>query len=271
MAIEEKELRGLIKTNVAMSIEAFFKNKEVTVTHVLDTIFPKERRIRSLIGGLETSIGTTVWEPMARLFAEQNDFEILPVESLKESVPVIPEELSHFIKSFSDRKEADMTLTHQDYFDELKGFIKENKIEPSKYKKMPKGEGVDVWLKKDGCEYLIDIKTTQINAGGGPKFSNNMLNWYAYRALEGAADVRCYLAFPFNPHKTDFWNKEKGKVSPLIPSEEAVVGDEFWDMLLGKEQSTKLIVDAFKELGAENFGEKFADIFEVPEEKVAAS
>lgn len=48
-----------IKENLKNSIRNFFKNKEVKNYQVLDDIFPNERRIRSLIGGLETSLGTS--------------------------------------------------------------------------------------------------------------------------------------------------------------------------------------------------------------------
>ena len=55
--------------------ELYRKAKEVNY-HVLQEIFPVERRIRSIIGGLETSFGTTVWEPLAKYLAEQNGFTI---------------------------------------------------------------------------------------------------------------------------------------------------------------------------------------------------
>jgi len=70
------------------------------------------------------------------------------------------------------------------------------------------------------------------------------------------------LAFPFNPHKKDYWQKEGGKVSPLIFSEEALVENEFWDFLSGEKNTTELIFDVFREMGEENFGEKFKHIFD---------
>lgn len=44
-----------IKETLKTSLRNFFKNRKVKTFHVLDYIFPVERRIRSLIGGLETS------------------------------------------------------------------------------------------------------------------------------------------------------------------------------------------------------------------------
>ena len=118
-------------------------------------------------------------------------------------------------------------------------------------------------LRKNNIEYLIDIKTVQLNAGGGPKFNHNLLNWYAYAALRKTkSDLKCLICFPYNPHDPiDYWRKEGGKVKPLIPSDEALVGDEFWDFLSGMKGTTKLIFNVFKKLGEQDFGNKFDDIF----------
>lgn len=258
MSIENR-----IEETIKVSITKFFEGKDVKVEHVLDLIFPKERRIRSLIGGLETSLGTRVWEPIAKLFAEENGFTVKNEKEFNGRVPVIPDFVRHAISDFEAQKQADPSLKIEDFFQEIKEEIKKRNYVVEAWQSIPKGEGADVWIEKEGKEYLIDIKTTQINAGSGPKFAKNQLNWYAYRALAGANDVKCLLAFPFNPHTgKDFWAREGGKASPLIPADEAVVADEFWGFLLGRESSTDLIFRCFKSLGDKGFGEQFAHIFE---------
>ena len=254
-----------IKHTVSKSIESFFLNKKVTVSHPLDLIFPKERRIRSLIGGLETSLGTKVWEPLAKMFAKNNGFEVLDEKELNASVLRIPEDVMHKLSDFENKKLNNPALPHSLYKKEIADFISMKNIKPNERRRMPKGEGVDVWLKKDGQELLIDIKTVQLNAGGGPKFNKNLLKWYTFRALELSehANTRCMLAFPFNPHKKDYWKKEGGKVLPLIFSEEALVGNEFWDLLSGETNTLELILDAFREMGEENFGNQFDYIFRI--------
>ncbi|MCT8985286.1 TdeIII family type II restriction endonuclease [Shewanella phaeophyticola] len=226
-------------------------------------IFPKERRIRSLIGGLETSLGTRVWEPLAKAFANNNGFSVKDEKIFNSKVPVIPEMLRHFIDNLRAAKQANPLITHQEQLEEMREFIIANNIKPTEYKKIPKGEGIDIWLEKAGVEYIYDIKTTQINAGSESKFSSNFMNWYAYRLLvNNALKIECRLAFPFNPHKgKNFWAKEGGKSIPLLPSIEAVVGNEFWDFLLGQEKTIELIFECFKELGEENFGAKFDSVF----------
>ena len=63
--LTHKQIQELISTTVSQSIHSFFEGKEVNVTHMLDHIFPRERKIRSLIGGLETSMGTRVWKGLS--------------------------------------------------------------------------------------------------------------------------------------------------------------------------------------------------------------
>lgn len=259
-------IEKIVHDTIKNSISDFFEGKDVKVEHVLDLIFPRERRIRSLIGGLETSLGTRLWEPLAKAFANEGGFEVLSEKSYNEKVPVIPKEVRNFTASFLDKKKNSPSLKISEFEESLRKFIQEKSITAPAYQKMPKGEGVDIWLKKDGCEYLIDIKTTQINAGSGPKFTTNMLNWLAYQLLsDNNKQSRCILAFPFNPHTgKDFWAREGGKASPLIPSEEALVADEFWDMLYGEKNTTELIFNEFAKLGEKDFGSQFNSVFEPP-------
>ncbi|AZM97802.1 TdeIII family type II restriction endonuclease [Vreelandella venusta] len=269
-AEQETRICKLIEDAVESSVTQFFKNKEVKVTHVLDLIFPTERRIRSLIGGLETSMGTRVWEPLAKKFAEENGFIVHDEKKFNKSVPIIPDKLRHMISDFETKKKKDNSLRIKVFVDEARALINNYDLTANVVMQaMPKGEGVDVWLSKNEVHYLIDIKTNQINAGGGPKFLTNQLNWVCYQILQDAnSHVNPILAFPFNPHETNFWVKEKGKVSPLIPGVEARVGDEFWDFLLGRRGTTKIIFKAFENLGKKDFGKRFSYVFEPPKSEI---
>ncbi|MCE2718376.1 MAG: TdeIII family type II restriction endonuclease [Dolichospermum sp.] len=90
-------IKQIIKENLKKSIRNFFKGKKIKNYQVLDDIFPQERRIRSLIGGLETSLGTTCWEPIAKTLAELNGFEII-----KEKI-LIPTPFPKTLQSELDR------------------------------------------------------------------------------------------------------------------------------------------------------------------------
>lgn len=263
------DLKKEIKVAIKDSVEAFFLGKEVKVVHPLDLIFPKERRIRSLIGGLETSLGTRVWEPIAKTLAKNNGYTVLNEKDFNQSVAVIPQSIQHKLSDFKNEKLRNQNISCSSFFNQVKNYINENNITVNNFSKIPKGEGVDIWLRKNDQDFLIDIKTTQLNSGGGPKFLENLLKWYAYKALSNShIDTKCMLGFPFNPHKEkDFWKREGGKISPLLKNEEAYVADDFWDLLSGFSNTTEFIFGIFKELGDEGFGDQFNKIFETPSKK----
>ena len=109
------KIEDLVRITIQESITNFFQGKTVKVEHVLDLIFPRERRIRSLIGGLETSLGTRLWEPLAKAFAEQGGFSVLDEKEFNRRVPVLPESIRHLISDFEEKKSVDMSLTHDSF------------------------------------------------------------------------------------------------------------------------------------------------------------
>jgi len=255
-------LEELTEKIVKESISLYLLNKKIDTTHVLDPIFPKERRVASIMQGLMTSFGTKVWEKLAAEYAQASGFKVFDQKQFNSSVPEIPKEVRHLISDFEVRKLANPKLSHETFYEEVKEYIKTNKIVPSKYKKIPKGTGIDLWIKVDDIEYLIDVKTTQINAGTGPKLNSNILSWYTYQAFRNEPPLtKCFIAFPFNPHKGDFWSKEAGKVEPLIPSDEARIADEFWGVVTNTPNPTDKILRVFNKIGSSNFPKQFDSIF----------
>src|SRR3954470_3686350 len=102
----KRGLRPKIKATIKKSIEEFFRRKlrqRRTVTHVLDRLFPRERRVRTLIGGLETSMGTTVWEPVAELLAKNNGFQVSKEQILKPKN--MPRALGRKLEKLTERRE----------------------------------------------------------------------------------------------------------------------------------------------------------------------
>jgi hypothetical protein len=50
----------------------------------------------------------------------------------------------------------------------------------SNFQKAPRGNGVDIWLQKDGRDYFFDTKTVQPNVGDLKKFLRQIIYWYAF-------------------------------------------------------------------------------------------
>ena len=75
----QQEVFNLVRETVISSLTNFIRNRMGVEPNfqILDLIIPTERRIRSVVGGMETSLGTTLWEPLAKNLASLNGFEII--------------------------------------------------------------------------------------------------------------------------------------------------------------------------------------------------
>jgi len=261
------DYKSHIKNLIAEKVTKYLRGKRKKTAHVLDHIFPQERKVRSLIGGLETSFGTQFWEQLCKDLAINNGFVVCNEKAFNKCVPIIPNKIRTQLDSFIYEKSKNPLLEISSFVNNtLKTQILNGKINVKEFGKIPKGEGVDIWLIKDNIEFLIDIKTNQINAKDGEGLTKTIVYWQAYNLLNHSEQkdfqTRSLIAFPFNPHSPkSFWSMEKGKVQPLIPSEEALVDNEFWELISGLENTTEIIFSAFKELGDQEFGNQFHDIF----------
>ena len=259
------KVKDLTKELIILKISEYLDKKKPpdTVTP-LDHIFPKERYIHSIIQGLVTSLGTQLWENLAKLLAEKNGFVVLDHKNFNNAVPSpIPAQIFKLINSFNAKRLSSGTSLDS-LKTQIKNIIIDENIKVTGSETIEKGTGIDLWLRKDDKEYMYDLKTVQINAGGGVKFSLNLCHWHAYRLLQDqSVHLSTHITFPYNPFPGDFWSRTKGVVSPLIPGEDALVADEFWNFISGEEDSTSKIFGAFKEVGDSKILEKYKDKFSV--------
>lgn len=246
------ELKQIIKKAAINSVVNYFDKKvraKKRKFQILDLLMPKERAIRSIVGGLETSMGTTLWEPLAKEIAKNNGFEI--VSSKLELPANMPGSLSSVLGIIIEARENNNGLYNAESSHEAIKFNCQQFIANpiSKFQKAPRGYGVDIWLKKDGVNYFFDTKTVQPNVGNYHKFLSQVLNWYAYfyaRYPTEKAEGR--IVFPYNPHEEDFWQKTMGGGKPIEKAKEGWVEDEFWDFLSGHKGTFMLIKESFKEI-----------------------
>lgn len=254
-----KALRSEIRTTIRTSISAYFQNvgKRQRSQHVLDYLFPKERYVRSLIGGLETSLGTTVWEPLARILALKNGFEICR-HRIQKPKP-FPKEMRSVLTKLKDAREDDSTwISLRECARHLRTAAKKLNRKRLTFVNAPSGKGVDVYLKKRRTEYAFDIKTNQINKRGGADLNNQLLEWYAYKACQNPnLPFHAYIAFPFNPYgRRDWWQATGGREKPLRKGE-ALVESDFWDLCYGQKNTWLKILQIFKDMRRAKLDKKF--------------
>ena len=164
-----EQLEETIKDAVILSIKNYASRKlnSKPKFQILDLIIPKERRIRNIVGGLETSLGTTLWEPLAKELAKANDFVV--VEKNLEAPANMPASLQNVLSNIlEDRKSDTPSLNGKESHLQIKDACQKFKNSPLKsYVTAPRGFGVDIWLKKGGVNYFFDTKTVQPNVGEG--------------------------------------------------------------------------------------------------------
>jgi hypothetical protein len=260
------ELKDIITKEVTVSIEKYLRKKgKKQAYQILDLLIPNERKIRSKVGGLETSLGRTLWEPLAKTLAKENGF-IVHARNL-ECPSNMPAPLFNTLKEIIEAREQNNeqynALTSHDTIKKVcQQFIK---YPIPDFKKAPKGSGVDIWLEKDGNNYLFDTKTVQPNLKAFTGFLAQILTWYAYfYSKNPTGHVIARIVFPYNPYlKSEFWIKSKGNGKPLEPGLEAWVGNEFWDFVSGHEKTLVLIEESFIEIHEKgHLDQKFRKLFE---------
>ena len=232
---------------------------------ILDLIMPNERAIRSIVGGLETSLGTTLWEPLATSLAKKNGFKINDGSAIKMPAPM-PQELKNAVEQiYDERVRQTGTYCALRSKQKIQSACQVFAITPStKWEKPPSGSGIDLWISKDGKEYIFDTKTVQPNVGSFVRYLRQILNWYSYFFAQfPLATLEARIVFPYNPYSPqNFWNNTQNNAKPLIAGQEAWVEDDFWELCTGKTSSYRIIHQALKHVGQEGLvSQQIKDLF----------
>lgn len=250
--MNKSEIKKIVKETIVNSITNYAKNSlnKKPKFQILDLLIPKERKIRSIVGGLEGSLGTTLWEPLAKALAAKNGFTVIEQDLMCPTN--MPSGLNNALQSITDDRKASGGLYDaKGSHDALKRVCQTFKNNPiEKFKKPKSGRGVDVWLVKDDINYFFDTKTVQPNLSALTGCLEQVLGWYAFyysRFPDGQAQGR--IVFPYNPTpEKSFWDGVIGGGKPLEPTEEGWVEDEFWDFCSGYTGTYSIIEESFNEI-----------------------
>jgi len=249
--LTKEKATEIIKTITKNGILSFAKktaNKKATF-QVLDLLIPNERKIRNIVGGLETSLGTTLWEPLAKALAKENGFEVVNSKLL--SPEHIPSSVNNILQNIIDDRSAaskqyNAKTSHEAIKNVCQIFV-DNPV--TVFKKPPRGKGVDIWLRKDNVNYLFDTKTVQPNISAFTSYMTQVLYWYAYFYTQyPTQQAEARIVFPYNPHGGNFWTSTKGQGKPLERSNEGWVENDFWNFCTGLDDTYDLIKQSFIDL-----------------------
>lgn len=196
----------------------------------------------SFIHSLNTSFGTSIFEPVAVALAK-NNFKIavaqkpLGTEISEMSQDVIQKIMNNLTIGGNPNKEKEI--------ESIRKVCQKGKMTQLKTVK------VDLFLEnKDGEIFLFDLKTVKPNISNFKDFKRTLLEWVAIvLSTNPTANVNTLVAIPYNPYEPQPYERWTLK-GMLDLDNEIKVAEEFWDFLGGKGAYNELL-DCFEKAGIE--------------------
>jgi len=262
MALTSDRVTEITKDIIKTSFFNYFLcREEVSTKHlVLSRFFPEESVVRSAIGGIETSLGS-FWEKIAAAIAFENGFEILDPKLDLQEPTIIPNVISQLLDRHKYQREAARAQipisTYESALTSEIFNLPTNEI-PTRFRRLSKGTGADLFFRKGNNEYAFELKTVQINAGSGPKFNETLMKWLTFRALHQKYlgtqyFFKAHVVIPYDPHISSNWWTEFGDRAYPLDHKDLMLADEFWNFISGIPNTLLSITKAFDDLVIENF------------------
>ena len=196
----------------------------------------------SFIHSLNTTFGTSIFEPVAETLASLNF-------SVAQKQFVVGDTISEQAQTEIQRIMNELTIGNGPNKTEEIARIRNvcNKGTMNKLKTVK----VDLFVKgKDGTIHLFDLKTAKPNISNFKDFKRTLLEWAAiYLSGHPTANVYSYIAIPYNPYEPKPYERWTLK-GMLDLDNELKVAEEFWDFLGGKGAYPELL-DCFERAGIE--------------------
>ena len=196
----------------------------------------------SFIHSLNTTFGTSIFEPVAETLARLNF-------SVAQKRFVVGDTISEEAQTEIQRIMNELTIGNGPNKTEEIARIRKvcNRGTMNKLKTVK----VDLFVKgNDGTIHLFDLKTAKPNISNFKDFKRTLLEWTAiYLSGHPTATVHSYIAIPYNPYEPKPYERWTLK-GMLDLDNELKVAEEFWDFLGGKGAYPELL-DCFERAGIE--------------------
>jgi len=196
----------------------------------------------SFIHSLNTTFGTSIFEPVAETMASLN-FKFAQKQY------VVGDTISEQAQSEIQRIINELTIGKNPNKAEEIERIREvcNKGTMNKLKTVK----VDLSVQStDGTVHLFDLKTAKPNISNFKDFKRTLLEWIAiFLANDPDAKVNSYIAIPYNPYEPKPYERWTLK-GMLDLDNELKVAEELWDFL-GNDGAYSELLNCFERAGIE--------------------
>ncbi|NMC12622.1 MAG: TdeIII family type II restriction endonuclease [Chloroflexi bacterium] len=196
----------------------------------------------SFIHSLNTTFGTSIFEPVAETLASLN-FKFARKQYM------VGDSISEQAQSEIQRIMNDLTVgKNPNKVEEIERIRRVcNKGSMNKLRTVK----VDLFVQRpDGTVYLFDLKTAKPNISNFKDFKRTLLEWVAiFLAQKPNAKVNSYIAIPYNPYEPKPYERWTLK-GMLDLDNELKVAEEFWDFL-GNDGTYSELLNCFERAGIE--------------------
>ncbi len=194
----------------------------------------------SFIQSLNTTFGTSIFEPVAVALAQSN-FKI--VEKQYVIGNQISSECQNVIQYLMNNLTLGKTPNKKQEIELIRAAASKGNINRMKTVK------VDLYFEThDGEMFFFDIKTAKPNISNFKDFKRTLLEWVGIVLTNNSeAKVNSLIAIPYNPYEPQPYERWTIK-GMLDDKEELLVGKEFWDFLGGNDAYEDLL-DCFEQAG----------------------
>ena len=240
-----KEQIKLIENTIKDSLRKKFQTYKPETSHMPFhyRLLGRDRMaLFSFIHSLNTTFGTSIFEPVAETLASLN-FEFAQKQY------VVGDTISGQAQSEIQRIMNELTIgKNPNKAEEIEKIRKVcNKGTMNKLKTVK----VDLFVQSaDGTVHLFDLKTAKPNLSNFKDFKRTLLEWVAlFLSKNPNAKVKSYIAIPYNPYEPKPYERWTLK-GMLDLDNELKVGKELWDFL-GNDGAYEELLNCFERTGIE--------------------
>jgi len=196
----------------------------------------------SFLQSLNTTFGTSIYEPVAKELAKTKFKEVYTQYKLGNILTQGAQyEIQKIMNHLSVGGEVDKA-SEAERIRKVAQSGKQNKLKSVK---------VDLFLiSKQDEVFMFDLKTVKPNKGDFISYKRNMLEWLAvYFFQNPKAKAHTLISIPYNPYEPKPYIRWTMK-GMLDLKKEVKVAEEFWDFLAG-EGTYQILLECFERAGIE--------------------
>lgn len=234
-----------IENVIRTSLRAKFQNYNPETTHMPFhyRLLGRDRMaLFSFIHSLNTTFGTSIFEPVAETLASLNF-----VSAQKQYVvgDTISEQAQAVIQTIINELTIGKNPDKSEEIERIREVCNKGKMNKLKTVK------VDLFVQSaDGTVHLFDLKTAKPNISNFKDFKRTLLEWIAISLAKNPnAKVQSYIAIPYNPYEPKPYERWTLK-GMLDLDSELKVAEELWDFL-GGEGAYEELLNCFERVGLE--------------------